>query len=472
MQQSVVPMGDEQYGIGWHIRKDAKGRRQVLHGGAAAGVDVQLTLVPEEKLCVAVLANVTRDWPGAVTEHVTNAILAKVLGGAPGDYPMAAGPKAPSPTSGLPGKLRGKWTGSVHTHRQELAVTLWFQESGDVHAQLGDQLKTLVNDARFNDGQFTGKMTGDIGTLEANRRPYHLQWDVTLRDGRLGGVLYAVGRHPSRGLSLPHWVELRKQVEETEDARAITILKDIPYYVGKDADPERNKLDLYLPKDRKDFPVLFWVHGGALRTGDRKDTQPLGETFAKQGIGFVATGYRLSPAVKHPAHIEDAARAFAWTVRNITEHGGRADAVFVSGHSAGASLAALLATDESYLKAHKLAFSNIKGVISVSGVQRHKFSDQWTDTFGTSPEAFANASPLNHVGERHPPFLILLAEKDNDDVRKTSAELGELLVKRKIEGTVVDVKDRDHGSIIREIPKAGDPTARAILEFVSRHSKE
>jgi CubicO group peptidase (beta-lactamase class C family)/acetyl esterase/lipase len=472
MQQSVVPMGDEHYGIGWHIRKDAKGRRQVLHGGGAAGVDVQLTLVPEEKLCVVVLANVTRDWPGAVTEHVTNAILAKVLGGAPGDYPMAAGPKAPSPTSGLPGKLRGKWTGSVHTHRQELPVTLWFQASGDVHAQLGDQLKGLVNDARFSEGQFTGKMTGDIETPEANRRPYHLHWDMTLRDGRLGGVLYAIGRHPSRGQSLPHWVELRKQVGETENAPEIIILKDIPYYVGKGTDPERNKLDLYLPKGRKDFPVLFWVHGGALREGDRRNTQPLGETFAKQGIGFVTTGYRLSPAVKHPAHIEDVARAFAWTVRNISKHGGRADAIFVSGHSAGASLAALLATDESYLKTHKLAISNIKGVISVSGVQRHEFNEQWTDTFGKTPEAFANASPLNHIAVRHPPFLILYAEKDNDDVRKTSAELGKLLATRKIEGTVVDVKDRDHGSIIREIPKAGDPTARAILEFVGRHSME
>jgi hypothetical protein len=45
-------------------------------------------------------------------------------------------------------------------------------------------------------------------------------------------------------------------------------------------------------------------------------------------------------------------------------------------------------------------------------------------------------------------------------------------VKRKIEGTVVDVKGRDHGSIIRAIPKAGDPTARAILEFVRRLSNE
>jgi hypothetical protein len=40
-------------------------------------------LVPQEKLCVSELANVTRDWPGAVTEHITNAILAKLLGRAP-----------------------------------------------------------------------------------------------------------------------------------------------------------------------------------------------------------------------------------------------------------------------------------------------------------------------------------------------------------------------------------------------------
>jgi acetyl esterase/lipase len=349
---------------------------------------------------------------------------------------------------------------------------LWFQESGDVHAQLGDQLKTLVSDARLGGGRFTGKMTGDVGTPEANRRPYHLQWDVALREGRLAGVLYAIGRHPSRGLSLGHWVELRKQVEEAEGTSAIITLKDVPYYVGDGADPERNKLDLYLPKGRKDFPVLFWVHGGGLRAGSRKNTRALGETFAKRGIAFVATGYRLSPAVKHPAHVEDVARAFAWTVRNITDHGGRADAIFVSGHSAGAGLAALLATDETYMKAHKLAFSNIRGVISVSGVQRHEFNQQWTDTFGTTPEAFANASPLNHVGVRHPPFLILLAENDNDDVRKTSVELGGLLAERKNQVTVVDVKGRDHGSIIREIPEARDPTARAMLEFISKHSKK
>jgi len=125
-----------------------------------------------------------------------------------------ARPKAPPPLSPPSDKLRGKWKGLVHTYRQELPVVMWFNASGDVHAQLGDQPTSRVNDPGFDKGWFTGKMPGNIGTPDANRRPYDLQWELTLREGRLSGALYAVGRHPSRGLMLGHWVQLQKQEEE------------------------------------------------------------------------------------------------------------------------------------------------------------------------------------------------------------------------------------------------------------------
>src|SRR5437016_9492663 len=96
---------------------------------------------------------------------------------------------------------------------------------------------------------------------------------------------------------------------------------DVPYYQGADADP-KHKLDLYLPKDQKDFPVLFFVHGGAWKSGDRKIYGRLGEMFARNGIGTVIPSYRLSPKVVHPAHIQDVAEAFAWTVKNINTYGG------------------------------------------------------------------------------------------------------------------------------------------------------
>jgi CubicO group peptidase (beta-lactamase class C family) len=210
MQTATVPMGDAEYGIGWHIRKDSKGRRQVLHGGASSGADAQFTLVPREKICVVVLANVTRHWPGAVTEEVTNAILATLLGGKPDDFPTLR--PDPSPTSpGLPGKLEGKWVGAVQTYQGNRNVTLWVQPSGEVFAQLAEQARASVRDARFDAGSFSGRMDGDIGTDDARRRPYELEWDVTMRGDLLNGTLYATAASSTkRPLRFGYWVELHR----------------------------------------------------------------------------------------------------------------------------------------------------------------------------------------------------------------------------------------------------------------------
>src|SRR5262245_41011172 len=70
----------------------------------------------------------------------------------------------------------------------------------------------------------------------------------------------------------------------------VETVADIPYYQGKDAHPVKHKLDLYLPKGKKDFPVLFFVHGGAWSIGDKSHFglySSIGRCFARQGIGVV-----------------------------------------------------------------------------------------------------------------------------------------------------------------------------------------
>jgi CubicO group peptidase (beta-lactamase class C family) len=211
MQKPTVMMGGtNSYGIGWIVGRDAKGRRRVSHGGAGAGVDTQLTLVPEEKLSVAVLVNTKID--ARISGEIADAIFDLLLGDSPTDRPasVGSGQATSEENPGLPGKLLGTWKGFVHTYKRDLPVTLWFRESGEVHAQLDNQLKMLINDARLENGIFTGRMSGDIGTPDANRRPYYLDWNVTLRGEVFNGVLYAIGHHPSRGVLLGHWVELRR----------------------------------------------------------------------------------------------------------------------------------------------------------------------------------------------------------------------------------------------------------------------
>ena len=160
-------------------------------------------------------------------------------------------------------------------------------------------------------------------------------------------------------------------VERAPDAYEVEHLRDLAYYDGPQADRVRHRLDIFVPKGRKDFPVVVLLHGGAWILGDNRCCglySSVGEYLASQGIGVVIPNYRLSPAVKHPEHVKDVARAFAWTKTHIAEHGGRADQIFLVGHSAGGHLAALLASDEKYLKGHGCQGTDIKGVVSVSSV--------------------------------------------------------------------------------------------------------
>jgi acetyl esterase/lipase len=250
----------------------------------------------------------------------------------------------------------------------------------------------------------------------------------------------------------------------------VQTVKDIAYVDGAAADPKQ-KLDLYLPKGQKDFPVLFFVHGGSWKSGDRTLYAPLGNILAKNGIGAVIISYRLSPQVQHPGHIQDVARAYAWTCANIGKHGGRADQIFACGHSAGGHLVALLATDESYLKAVKRGFSDIKGVIPISGVYQITQDKVFEAPFGKDMTGVKNASPMTHVKPGLPPFCIIYAERDYPFLDQMAEAMAKALQASKDEASVTRIKDRDHTSIIRNACSSEeDPVTQMIFDFVAKHS--
>ncbi len=268
-------------------------------------------------------------------------------------------------------------------------------------------------------------------------------------------------------LARPAWTAEDAKAPKTGGNFEVEVHKDIPYVEGKDAD-ERQKLDLYLPKGARDYPTLFFIHGGGWTAGSRSGFDRIGRTFARNGVAFVSTGYRLSPKVKHPAHIEDVAKGFAWTTANIGKYGGNPGALFVSGHSAGGHLAALLATDEDYLKAEKLSLSNIKGAIPVSGV--FVVSPRQEKVFGSDAEVCKKASPRNHVREGLPPFLVIYAENDMGMLGQQAEAFAKALKEQKVEETLVMGKDRNHGTIMMRMAAEDDPATQAVLEFIARHS--
>jgi acetyl esterase/lipase len=272
--------------------------------------------------------------------------------------------------------------------------------------------------------------------------------------------------------TLPARADDAKKSAKEEKRFEVEVVKDIAYNEAKNAD-EKQKLDLYLPKGQKDFPVLFFVHGGTWKSGDRKQYEKLGKLYAERGLGMVIINYRLTPQVQHPAHIQDVAKAFAWTCTHIAKHGGRADQIFCFGHSAGGHLVSLLATDESYLKAEKRSFADIKGVISVSGVYTILPAGAIAKAFGTDAEVCKKASPIYNVraGAKDPPFLILYGDDDFPTLGWMAENMGKALEKAKCEVTTRKMEHRNHYTIMYDMLKDDDPTRAALLDFVKKHTE-
>lgn len=251
----------------------------------------------------------------------------------------------------------------------------------------------------------------------------------------------------------------------------VEAVKNIAYRVDANADPLRHALDLYLPKGATDFPVVFFVHGGSWKSGDKCEYVKLGELFAANGIGAAVINYRLSPKVQHPCHIEDVAGAFAWVHGNVGKFGGRNDQIIIVGHSAGGHLAALLATDERFLRKQNLTFSDIHGVVAISGV--HSISPllpMFRKVFGGDKGELRNASPLRHVNGRHPPFLLLYAEHDLPFLGRMAEQMNDKLKKAGGDVQCKEMKNRNHYSIIVELASDGDPTRQQIFDFIAKHS--
>jgi acetyl esterase/lipase len=266
-----------------------------------------------------------------------------------------------------------------------------------------------------------------------------------------------------------------------QEAKVRTV-KDVAYYEGEGADPRKHRLDLYLPAGDKPFPVAMWIHGGGWMMGDRSLFGALGERMAERGIGCAVISYRLSPGVKHPEHVKDCARAFAWLHANVRAHGGDPDRLFVFGQSAGGHLSALLTLDRTYLAEAKVPEDALKGTVPMSGVYsipalpeetRLPLMAMFPKSFGSDPEVCRAASPVSHLKGSAVPMLIL-TESDDLPIRAQAAGFKAAVEKEGLKHVLFeDAKDRNHFSIVIRMMRAGDdPVRDRVIEFIRSRCRE
>ncbi len=221
----------------------------------------------------------------------------------------------------------------------------------------------------------------------------------------------------------------------------ITEARDIPYAPG-----ERHSLDIYAPKAaaqagaaavaavdgggsgtgapaEQGRPVVVFFHGGGWQEGDKANFRFVGATLAAWGYVTVVPEYRLYPAVRFPAFIQDAAAAVAWIRENIARHGGDPHRIFLMGHSAGAYIAAMLTLDRQWLGAEGLdADRDIAGLVGLAGPYDFlPLHDRRLEEIFAPAGDLTRSQPISFVRGGAPPML-LASGVDNSVVQPRNTE--------------------------------------------------
>jgi acetyl esterase/lipase len=279
----------------------------------------------------------------------------------------------------------------------------------------------------------------------------------------------------------------------------------------------RHTLDVFSPAGGGGKrPVVLFIHGGTWMYGDKDFFglyRGVGRYLARHGVVAVLANYRLTPRVRHPEHVRDVARAFAWTYKNVARFGGDPHSIFLCGHSAGGHLIALLATDEEYLRDPGLGLAPgareaIRGVIGVCGVYRIPSGNElatmmkqivsiWVGpeervglgrvlrpallmvgeevnpfrlAFGSDPKARERASPLAHVRKGLPPFLLLYAWKEVPGLAGQAEDFATALRKAGNEVECREMAGTGHRTILFHLGGRDDRVGKTILGFIHKHA--
>ena len=236
--------------------------------------------------------------------------------------------------------------------------------------------------------------------------------------------------------------------------------------------PEHDlQLDVYRPADASaPTPVVLFFYGGSWRNGTRGEYGFVGRALAARGVLTLVADYRRFPQGRFPLFEQDAAEAARWTVDHAAELGGDPRRIFLAGHSAGAHIAALLASDRRYLAARGLGPRDFAGAIGIAGPYDFLplVDPAIIEVFGAQAD-WPASQPIRFVDGDEPPFLLLQGGGDRIVEPRNATAMADAL--------------RAHGGVVTytAYPRVGHfrilagiryqwlaPTLADVLTFIAR----
>ncbi len=187
-----------------------------------------------------------------------------------------------------------------------------------------------------------------------------------------------------------------------------TLQRDVAY--GKDP---MQRMDVTIPAQARNAPVIFMVHGGGWRRGDKASRTVVDNKMAHwvaQGYIFISANYRMLPEADPATQADDVARALARAQALAAGWGGNPAAFLVMGHSAGAHLVALLSSDPT--RAFRFGARPWLGTVSLDSaamdvvrLMQERHLRLYDEAFGNDPAFWKSVSPLQALTPQAVPLL-------------------------------------------------------------------
>lgn len=261
----------------------------------------------------------------------------------------------------------------------------------------------------------------------------------------------------------------------------LEIYTEIAYIPG--SGNSRHLLDLYLPRNARQAPVLVFVHGGYWNFQDKDYLRPLtglyanvGIALARRGIAVAVTDYRIAPDVGIEDELMDTARAIAWVQKQIWRYGGDSRQMVLSGHSAGGHMITLLGLEQSRLRASGVKTEYIRGLVPLSPILDIQQMQQskgdwfnWTTTypiFGQRSENYLRYSPRQFFRADMPPLQLIYGGRDEPYLLEQSKTAAQELQALGASGQVKILGELSHEDIVLSIGQELDPVTDALELFV------
>jgi len=243
------------------------------------------------------------------------------------------------------------------------------------------------------------------------------------------------------------------------------VIRDVSY--GRD---RLQTFDVYAPPGAAGAPIIFMVHGGAWRLGDKENDRVVDAKVAHwvpRGFVFISANNRLLPDADPFEQARDVANALAFAQAHAAEWGGDGTRIALMGHSAGAHLVTLVATSNELRTIAKPWLATVSldtATLDVAATMRASHYRLYDVAFGRDPTFWERSSPIAQLTRDASPFLLVCSTRRNDSCPQGDA----FAAKGKAFGVRAEVlaKDFSHREI-NQLLGSDEAYTLAVDEFLA-----